>query len=181
LGNKLIHFVFVPILLTTAVGMASFLPYAQYSLFSTPTTIAKTISPFFMKYFPINTPLFFIYSFMYPLTYLRLDLVAGISWLPVGIFTWWISNWFNDYAGAKALSILTTVHIISWIAQFIGHGLIEGRKPALLDNLYQSVVLAPFFVWFEGVLFPLGYKSEEHIQIKKRVKELQKEMDAKKN
>jgi uncharacterized membrane protein YGL010W len=27
------------------------------------------------------------------------------------------------------------VQIISWIAQFLGHGLAEGRAPALLDNI----------------------------------------------
>lgn len=27
------------------------------------------------------------------------------------------------------------VHIVSWIAQFYGHGVHEGRAPALLDNL----------------------------------------------
>jgi len=27
------------------------------------------------------------------------------------------------------------LHVFSWIAQFIGHGVAEGRAPALLDNL----------------------------------------------
>jgi uncharacterized membrane protein YGL010W len=27
------------------------------------------------------------------------------------------------------------VQAISWIAQFLGHGLAEGRAPALLDNI----------------------------------------------
>lgn len=27
------------------------------------------------------------------------------------------------------------VQVISWIAQFLGHGLAEGRAPALLDNI----------------------------------------------
>lgn len=29
------------------------------------------------------------------------------------------------------------VHIVAWIAQFYGHGVHEGRAPALLDNLFQ--------------------------------------------
>jgi 2-hydroxy fatty acid dioxygenase len=28
-------------------------------------------------------------------------------------------------------------NILSWVAQFMGHGLAEGRAPALLDNLFQ--------------------------------------------
>lgn len=27
------------------------------------------------------------------------------------------------------------VQVVSWIAQFLGHGLAEGRAPALLDNI----------------------------------------------
>lgn len=27
------------------------------------------------------------------------------------------------------------VHIFSWVMQFIGHGVAEGRSPALLDNI----------------------------------------------
>ena len=30
---------------------------------------------------------------------------------------------------------------------------------ALLDNLFQAIFLAPFFVWFE-LLFALGYRPE---------------------
>jgi len=51
------------------------------------------------------------------------------------------------------------IHVVSWIAQFIGHGAFEGRAPALLDNLVQALFLAPLFVWFE-VLFHLGYRPE---------------------
>ena len=36
-----------------------------------------------------------------------------------------------------------------------------GRRPALFDNLFQSFVLAPFFVFLE-VLFKLGYRPALH-------------------
>lgn len=49
--------------------------------------------------------------------------------------------------------------VASWIAQFVGHGLFEGRAPALLDNLFQALFLAPLFVWLE-LLFFLGYRPE---------------------
>lgn len=51
------------------------------------------------------------------------------------------------------------VEIVSWIAQFIGHGVFEGRAPALFDNLVQAFVLAPFFVFME-FLFKFGYRPE---------------------
>lgn len=27
------------------------------------------------------------------------------------------------------------VQVVSWIAQFLGHGLVEGRAPAVFDNI----------------------------------------------
>ena len=41
----------------------------------------------------------------------------------------------------------------------MGHGKFEGRAPALLDNLFQAIFLAPLFVWLE-MLFQLGYREE---------------------
>jgi len=49
----------------------------------------------------------------------------------------------------------------AWIAQFVGHGKFEGRAPALLDSLFQSLVLAVFFVFME-LLFMAGYKPQLH-------------------
>lgn len=60
------------------------------------------------------------------------------------------------------------VFVVSWIAQFIGHGKFEGRAPALLDNLVQALVLAPFFVWME-ILFKLGYRPELRSRVDKAV------------
>jgi 2-hydroxy fatty acid dioxygenase len=71
--------------------------------------------------------------------------------------------------------------VLSWIAQFLGHGVFEGRSPALLDNLVQALVLAPFFVWME-VLFMLGYRPELKARVDKAVeKEIEKYKNAKGN
>jgi uncharacterized membrane protein YGL010W len=41
------------------------------------------------------------------------------------------------------------LHAFSWIAQFIGHGVAEGRAPALLDNLIggRISVFALLLTW----------------------------------
>jgi len=62
------------------------------------------------------------------------------------------------------------VEIGAWIAQFIGHGAYEGRAPALLDNLVQAFVLAPFFVFME-VLFYFGYRPELQKRVNDAVEE----------
>jgi uncharacterized membrane protein YGL010W len=58
---------------------------------------------------------------------------------------------------------------LSWIVQFIGHGVFEGRAPALLDNLVQAIFLAPFFVWLE-ILFALGYRPELKSRLDQAIK-----------
>lgn len=66
----------------------------------------------------------------------------------------------TKYAGA--------VFAMSWIGQFAGHGVFEGRAPALFDSLFQSLVLAVFFVYLE-ILFALGYRPALHKRLQNRV------------
>ncbi|RQM05221.1 hypothetical protein DH86_00004229 [Scytalidium sp. 3C] len=51
---------------------------------------------------------------------------------------------------------------------FVGHGVFEGRAPALLDNLVQALVMAPFFVFLE-ILFKFGYRPELQARVEKNV------------
>lgn len=39
--------------------------------------------------------------------------------------------------------------VACWVAQFVGHGVFEKRAPALLDNLFQAIFMAPLFVVIE--------------------------------
>ena len=67
----------------------------------------------------------------------------------------------------------------AWILQFIGHGVFEGRAPALLDSLDQALLMAPLFVLLE-VLFSMGYRREFHEKIMKQVEVNMKEFQDKK-
>jgi len=60
------------------------------------------------------------------------------------------------------------IFLVSWLAQFIGHGKFEGRAPALVDNVFQAFFLAPLFVWLEG-LFMLGYRPNLKARVDKAV------------
>lgn len=96
---------------------------------------------------------------MYTTLYILMEPVAGSMILPL-VFggTAWANHLTSTY-GATANYWAAGLNIVSWIAQFVGHGHYEGRAPALLDNLVQALFLAPFFVWFE-VLFFLGYRPD---------------------
>lgn len=95
--------------------------------------------------------------------------VAGGMLAPLLLAGTAYSNHLTTIYGMKANYIAIGVHIASWLAQFIGHGIFEGRAPALLDNLVQAVFLAPFFVWLE-VLFMCGYRPELRSRLDQSVK-----------
>jgi len=75
---------------------------------------------------------------------------------------------FNRYAAA--------VQAVSWVSQFIGHGVFEGRAPALLDNIAQALFLAPLFVWIE-VLFMMGWNQELRHRLEGKVAKRRAELD----
>lgn len=94
--------------------------------------------------------------------------VAGAMLAPLLFGGTAYANHLTSTYGMKANYIAIGVHIISWLVQFVGHGIFEGRAPALLDNLVQAIFLAPFFVWLE-VLFAFGYRPELKSRLDKAV------------
>jgi uncharacterized membrane protein YGL010W len=83
----------------------------------------------------------------------------------------WQKNVYDNCSSAGELQTFWTwslyLHIFSWIAQFVGHGVYEGRSPALLDNLLLTLV-APDFIVIE-VMFWLGWEKDAHERCKNRV------------
>ena len=83
--------------------------------------------------------------------------VAGGFLAPLLLAATAYSKHLTTTYGATANYVAIGLHVFSWLAQFVGHGAFEGRKPALFDNLVQALFLAPFFVWME-ILFFFGYR-----------------------
>ncbi|PSR73441.1 hypothetical protein PHLCEN_2v10733 [Hermanssonia centrifuga] len=98
--------------------------------------------------------------------YFVLDPVAAALYAPQSALTLLTATAFSSRP--DALSVAGALHGVSWIAQFLGHGLAERRAPALLDNLLGAVVLAPFFVHLE-LLFGLGYRPDLHHDVQNGV------------
>lgn len=94
---------------------------------------------------------------LYSILYILLEPVAGGILAPILLAGTAYANHLTSTYGAKASYWAFGAHVASWIAQFVGHGVFEGRAPALLDNLVQAVFLAPFFVWLEA-FFLMGYR-----------------------
>jgi len=115
-----------------------------------------------IPYLPLNFGT--ICSILYCGFYILLEPVAGTMVTPMilGATAWF--NHLTTVAPSPTNEIACSVHVISWIAQLVGHGAFEGRSPAFVDNVLGALVLAPFFVWME-ILFFLGYRP----QLKERV------------
>lgn len=90
--------------------------------------------------------------------YAVLDIPVAVLIAPVWV-AYYVLAWLLIERVENGFAIAVGLHIFSWIAQFIGHGVYEGRAPALLDDLLGAVVLAPLFVFIE-VLFYFGYAPE---------------------
>ena len=91
--------------------------------------------------------------------YIILDWMIGAATTIMLIVLCTIASIFTN-AGPSALSLklFIIIFIVGWIFQLIGHA-IEGKKPALLTNFFESVFIAPFFITTE-VFFMLGYKKD---------------------
>lgn len=107
-----------------------------------------------------------ILAWGYGIYYVLLDWKVGIpSAAILTTYAHFIKNYYltltetSEPTLSEFVKYAIYLHIGAWLAQFYGHGVHERRAPALLDNLLQALVLAPFFVAFE-VAFALGLRSD---------------------
>ncbi|KAL6584026.1 hypothetical protein OROMI_003315 [Orobanche minor] len=56
------------------------------------------------------------------------------------------------------IHVVLASQLLCWTGQFIGHGVFERRAPALLDNLAQAFLMAPYFVLLEALQSAFGYE-----------------------
>ncbi|KAM0802483.1 hypothetical protein BDR22DRAFT_803323 [Usnea florida] len=156
-ANKAIHIVCVPMILMTSFLLGTNTP----SLIPVPDWLV-------IPNLPPN--LGTIATFIYATLYILMEPVAGGILAPFLLGGTMYSDYLTTTYGATANYWAVGIFISSWIAQFIGHGLFEGRAPALLDNLVQALFLAPFFVWME-ILFSIGYRPELKSRVESAVEQ----------
>ncbi|CAN0896543.1 2-hydroxy-palmitic acid dioxygenase mpo1 [Linum grandiflorum] len=138
--NVLIHMIFVWPILFTSLLILHFTPPLS-------TSIQLSI-------FPLNSFLVFnvgsLLTFIYGFFYICLDKKAGSLASLILLFCLFASSLLGSWLGfSLAWKVVLVAQILCWTGQFIGHGVFEKRAPALLDNLVQAFVMAPFFVLLE--------------------------------
>ncbi|KAJ1667402.1 hypothetical protein IW140_000885 [Coemansia sp. RSA 1813] len=161
--NIAIHMLFVPTILWCSTGLAAALTPQQ--LFTYPSVVDSALSKL-----PGPNPLpnfSAIYMLGCSLFYIALDQVAGLLVAPL-LYAILVSSQEYALSSPEATKVLLGVFVVAWVAQFVGHGVFEKRAPALIDNLMQALVMAPFFVFLE-VLFSCGYRPELHRQLRSEI------------
>lgn len=142
--NKFSHFIGVPAIV---LGVMVALAWIRVDVGGAPISAAMVITAILLAYyFFLDIPLGIAMAVVFAALLYAAELIAA---LPMKEGVAWF---FVLFAGG-------------WVIQLIGH-VYEGRKPALVDNLFQ-IFVAPIFLCAE-VFFALGYKPALHSAVQKR-------------
>ncbi|EXJ56844.1 hypothetical protein A1O7_07188 [Cladophialophora yegresii CBS 114405] len=152
-----IHMVCVPIILWTT-----------FVLFTNSGTLIPLPPSMTVPHLELNAGTLF--CLCYCGLYILLEPVAGTAFSALLLAGTAYGHHLVDVHGMTANFWAASAFVGSWVAQFAGHGMFEGRAPALLDNLFQAFFLAPLFVWLE-ILFALGYRPELKNRVDKLVQQ----------
>nr|XP_043638602.1 2-hydroxy-palmitic acid dioxygenase mpo1 [Erigeron canadensis] len=155
--NIFIHMLFVwPILFTSLV-----------ILYFTPPLVNLDFLPYSLV---LNYG--FLFTVIYAGFYVGLDVKAG-SFAGLLCFLCWVFGSFvaQHLGFSLAWKVVLAAQIFCWTGQFIGHGIFEKRAPALLDNLTQAFLMAPFFVLLETLQMVVSYEPYPgfHASVKAKV------------
>jgi uncharacterized membrane protein YGL010W len=136
--NQLTHLFGVPL-----VTFSLFLLLGWFHFIHSPKNLPITVAT-----------LFYLGVLVY---YLRLDWQVALIQLPFTLPLLWLADWAARRPFGQSLSVFLTAFVLGWIIQLVGHA-IEGRRPALADNILQ-VFNAPLFLTVEA-LTRLGFRRD---------------------
>lgn len=121
--NKLIHWICVPAIMFSLMGLFYTIPFVtERSLFANWATVMIGLT--LLYYATLSLPIFIGFIFI------GAGLVAGNHYFYLAV---------NDTV--PYIFVCIGIFVIAWIGQFIGHG-IEGKKPSFLKDL-QFLLVGP--------------------------------------
>ncbi|GAB4845458.1 hypothetical protein Ancab_038865 [Ancistrocladus abbreviatus] len=108
--------------------------------------------PFYFVPIPYLSNFGLLVALVYGLFYVNLDFKSG-SLAALLCFLCWVGacSLASHLGFSLAWKVALVVQLFCWTSQFIGHGVFEKRAPALLDNLVQAFLMAPYFVLLEAL------------------------------
>lgn len=161
--NVLIHMIFVWPILFSSLVLLYFTPQLPFVAHS-PLELGN------QAHLVLNYG--FLFTVIYGLYYMILDKKAG-SLAALMCFLCWVGSSLlaNRLGFSLAWKVVLASQLLCWTCQFIGHGVFERRAPALLDNLAQAFLMAPFFVLLEALQSAFNYEPYPgfHAKVKAKV------------
>ena len=136
--NKAIHWVAVPIIFLTVVGLLWSIPVPE--LFS---------SVPYLNWASIGMIVAILF-------YLRLSFSIAIGMLFVSLGCLAITGWYEGVGHWAVWQMSLAIFVVMWVFQFIGHH-IEGKKPSFFKDI-QFLMIGP--AWLMGFIYRrlgLGY------------------------
>ena len=140
--NKLIHWICVPAIFFSVVGL----------IFSIPSGMLAEMLPFlgdFANWATLTLILVWFY-------YLSLSISLSLGMLLFGAICLALANFLQITFPGKLAIISVGVFIIAWIFQFYGHK-IEGKKPSFLKDLQFLLIGPAWLMHFIYKKIGLGY------------------------
>ncbi|KAJ0094399.1 hypothetical protein Patl1_15978 [Pistacia atlantica] len=148
--NIFIHMLFVWPIFFTALLILYFTPFFN---------VPHVEFSFFGTHFVLVFNMGFLFALIYSFFYILLDFKAGSLAALFCLVCWVASSSVARWLGfSLAWKVVLVAQLLCWTGQFIGHGVFEKRAPALLDNLAQAFLMAPFFVLLEALQTVFGYE-----------------------
>ncbi len=142
--NKLSHFIGVPAIV---LGVMVALAWLRVDVAGGTISAAMVITLVLLGY------------------YLVLDLPLGIAMVAVFGALLYLAELIAAMPMKEGVAWFFVLFAGGWVIQLVGH-VFEGRKPALVDNLFQ-IFVAPIFLAAEA-FFALGYKPKLHAAVQER-------------
>lgn len=126
--NKAIHWVCIPLIVFSLMGLLASLPYAAIN-----------------QWLPVGTRPYFNWSTVFLLVtllyYLRLSLTLALGMAAFAVFCIAGNVWLSQHLAYPLWQTSLFIFVIAWIGQFIGHK-IEGKKPSFLKDV-QFLMVGP--------------------------------------
>jgi uncharacterized membrane protein YGL010W len=119
--NKIIHWICVPLIFFTILGILSFAPLGF---------LAKWLSAGLAPFAHAGTLLVLLGLAFFA----RLSVPIAVGMLLVSGAMLWLVQMVHTALGPSAWIVFVSIFVMSWIGQFIGHK-IEAAKPSFFDDL----------------------------------------------
>jgi len=135
--NKLIHYLCVPSIYMTVLGVLWAIPFPELGAPSWVNWATVLMLPALIFYFVLS-------------------MKVGLGMTAFSILCVWFLQFWQTNMSVSVLTMSVVVFVIAWILQFVGHH-IEGKKPSFFKDV-QFLLIGP--VWILCHLFhKLGIRT----------------------